>query len=179
MMPKVANGFHLDADLARARAENLRSWSARGTFVAHRDGRVRLLGFVNHADMGNYREAINDFLAGQGPRPDIIATRQQGRVKYGFGLNFEQDLTKEFGLFSGGLVGATDETSRSLIRKWTALLKSAVIVTGKAGTGRTIALASFLRMNGIVADHAAIPGAWRTWVSAGRRRADLWARENL
>jgi carbohydrate-selective porin OprB len=49
--------------------------------------------------MGNYREAIDHFIAGQGTRPDIIATRRQGRHKYGFGVNLEQELTSKFGVF--------------------------------------------------------------------------------
>ena len=97
LMPKVANGIHLDADIARARAENL-ELEARGKLIAHREGTVRLLGYLNHANMGNYREAINDYLAStKTPPPDIIATRRQGRHKYGFGLNFEQAITARCG----------------------------------------------------------------------------------
>ena len=62
LMPKVANGIHLDADIARARSENL-EFEARGKLIAHRAGTVRLLGYLNHANMGNYREAIDDYLA--------------------------------------------------------------------------------------------------------------------
>ncbi|MFZ0738306.1 MAG: carbohydrate porin [Candidatus Acidiferrales bacterium] len=99
MMPKTANGIHLDADLFRAHSENLEGeW--RQNFFPGRAGVIRLLSFVNHANMGNYREAIDEFLAGQDTRPDIIATRRQGRVKYGFGLNLEQDLAKQFGVFA-------------------------------------------------------------------------------
>ncbi len=98
MMPKVANGIHLDANLARARAENLEV-EFRRHFLPGHAGVVRIVGFLNHANMGNYREAIDRFLAGQGSRPDIIATRRQGRRKYGFGVNFEQELTSKFGVF--------------------------------------------------------------------------------
>lgn len=99
LMPKVANGINLDADIARARAENLEI-EYRGGFLHGRGGVVRVLSYLNHADMGNYREAIDNFLAGRGARPDIVPTRHQGRKKYGFGLNLEQDLTSKFGVFS-------------------------------------------------------------------------------
>ena len=89
LMPKTANGIYLDADIARARAENL-ELEARGNRIAHRAGTVRLLSYLNHANMGNYEEAIAEFLDHQTATPDIIATRRQGRHKYGFGLNFEQ-----------------------------------------------------------------------------------------
>src|SRR5580658_8790068 len=84
MMPKVANGINLDADLARARSENL-EFQARGNRIAHRPGVVRLLSYVNHANMGNYREAVTDYLDGKTVTPNIVSTRQQGRHKYGFG----------------------------------------------------------------------------------------------
>ncbi len=92
LMPKVANGIHLDADIFRARAENY-EFEFRRQFLPKRLTVIRPLAFVNHADMGSYREAIDEYLAGETPVPDIVATREQGRVKYGFGLNVEQELT--------------------------------------------------------------------------------------
>ncbi len=110
LMPKVANGINLDADIGRARAENL-ELEARGKLIAHRAGVVRLLSYLNHADMGNYREAIADFLDHQTATPDIIATRRQGRHKYGFGLNFEQEITSQVGVF--GRLGWSDGRNES------------------------------------------------------------------
>jgi high affinity Mn2+ porin len=110
LMPKVANGINLDADVARARASNL-ELEARGNLFFHRAGVVRLLSYLNTANMGNYREAIEDFLNGQGTVPDIVATRHQGRHKYGFGLNFEQELTSHIAVF--GRVGWGDGRNES------------------------------------------------------------------
>ncbi len=99
LMPKTADSNYLDANLARARAENL-ELEAQGKGIAHRAGAVRLLGYLNHGDMGNYREAIAEFLNHETPTPDITATRQQGRRRYGFGLNMEQSISDNFGLFA-------------------------------------------------------------------------------
>jgi high affinity Mn2+ porin len=110
LMPKVANGIHLDADVARARAENL-EFELRKGFLRHREGTVRVLSYVNHADMGNYRQAIDNFLNGLSSEPDIVATRKQGRKKYGFGLNFEQELTSWLGVF--GRAGWSDGRNES------------------------------------------------------------------
>jgi high affinity Mn2+ porin len=99
MMPKVANGLNLDADLARSRSENLEIEYAGG-FLHHREGAIRVLGYVNTADMGNYRVAIEQFNAHEVTVPNIIATRRDGRQKYGFELNLEQDLTAHFGIFT-------------------------------------------------------------------------------
>ncbi len=110
LMPKVANGIHLDADLARARAENV-ELEARGKRIARRDGVIRLLAYLNHGDMGSYEEAIRDYREGETSTPDIISTRRQGRHKYGFGLNFEQELTPDIGVF--GRLGWSDGRNES------------------------------------------------------------------
>jgi len=110
LMPKVANGINLDADVARARAENL-ELEARGNPIAGQAGTVRLLAYLNHADMGNYEQAIRNFLAGDTAKPDILSTRVQGRHKYGFGLNFEQEITKQVGVF--GRLGFSDGRNES------------------------------------------------------------------
>lgn len=110
LMPKMANGTFLDADLARARSENL-EFEARGNWIANRAGVVRLLGYLNQADMGNYEQAIHDYLDHETPTPDIISTRRQGRHKYGFGLNFEQEITAEVGVF--GRLGWSDGHNES------------------------------------------------------------------
>lgn len=91
LMPTVANGIQLDWDLSRARGENL-ELEVHHHLLPQREGAVRLLTFVNHANMGSYREAIDAFRAGLDPVPDVVAHRQQGRVKYGFGLNLEQEV---------------------------------------------------------------------------------------
>jgi len=99
LMPKVANGLNLDADLARARSENVELELHRA-FVPHRETVVRLLGYANHANMGIYNVAVADFLAGKTPKPEITAHPLQTTTKYGFGVNIEQPLTDWLGLFS-------------------------------------------------------------------------------
>ena len=103
LMPKVANGIHLDADMERARAENV-ELELRGRVVGKKPGIVRALSYVNHANMGDYADAVSSWLANQGtpqatPAPDITAHPLQTTIKYGFGLNFEQPFTDWLGLF--------------------------------------------------------------------------------
>jgi hypothetical protein len=93
LMPKVANGPDLDFNLARARSENV-ELELRPEFIKDRHTVLLFLSYVNHANMGMYRQAVQDFLNGTTSTPDIAATRQQGRIKYGFGFNFEHELTK-------------------------------------------------------------------------------------
>jgi high affinity Mn2+ porin len=98
LMPKVANGIHLDADLGRARAENI-ELELHGAVLPKREGTLRLLTFVNHANMGDYRQAVDNFLAGLTPIPEITAHPLQTTIKYGFGVNFEQPLNNWMGVF--------------------------------------------------------------------------------
>jgi high affinity Mn2+ porin len=89
LMPKVANGLDLDWNLSRARGQNF-EWEWHPALWRDRASTVRLLSFLNVANMGSYRAAIHAFEAGSEAPPDITAHRRQGRHKYGFGLNLEQ-----------------------------------------------------------------------------------------
>ena len=98
LMPKVANGIHLDAEMSRARAENIEV-ELHGTVFRHREGIIRFLSFINHANMGSYREAVDNFLAGRTTVPDITAHPLRTTIKYGSGGNFEQPLNSWMGVF--------------------------------------------------------------------------------
>ena len=98
LMPKVANGIDLDWDLRRARAENY-ELELRPDLLKERKSVVRLLAYVNHADMGDYREAVAHYKAKLDPRPIIQNTERQGTVKYGFGFNAEQELPENLRTF--------------------------------------------------------------------------------
>src|SRR5262249_2194195 len=61
LMPTVANGIDMDWNITRARAENLEvEWHP----TWQRPTIVRVLSYVNHANMGDYREAVQRFEAG-------------------------------------------------------------------------------------------------------------------
>lgn len=95
LLPKEANGADMQWDLGRSRAivaEYVRHFTVNG-----RAGSVGLLGFHNTAPMGDYRASLA--LADPGTAPSIVATRLDGRTKYGFMLNVEQELTQDLGMF--------------------------------------------------------------------------------
>jgi hypothetical protein len=103
-MPTVANGIDLDWAFSRANGQNFefelrKPWLGR-LVSPERKGTVRILSFVNHANMGLYRDAINAYLSGQDPTPDIAAHAKFSSVKYGFALNAEQELTKNLRIFT-------------------------------------------------------------------------------
>jgi high affinity Mn2+ porin len=103
LMPTVANGIDLDWNLRRASGQNVEfelRKSLLGPLVSpERKGVVRALTFVNHAHMGLYRAAIDSFLASKDKTPDITLHETYGAVKYGFGLNLEQELTGSLRVF--------------------------------------------------------------------------------
>ena len=60
-------------------------------------GAIRFLAYLNRANMGNYQLAAK--LASPGNPADINGTAAF-RYKYGFGLNVEQEIAKNIGVFS-------------------------------------------------------------------------------
>ena len=149
--PKIANGIHLDADVARARSENF-ELDAQGALIGHRQGAVRLLTYLNQANMGNYDEAIADYLAGRTPTPDIVATQRQGRHKYGFGLNFEQEITSGVGVF--GRLGWDDGHNESFAyTEDDRTAEAGVLTEGSLWHRRYDRAGAAFVTNGIVASH--------------------------
>jgi high affinity Mn2+ porin len=90
-MPKESNGTALDQHF-------LEAWGMvteleRRYSLYDRPGTIRFLAYLNHADMGSYSDALSV------PGANIIETRAY-RFKYGFGLNWEQEIVKNVGIFS-------------------------------------------------------------------------------
>jgi high affinity Mn2+ porin len=94
MVPATANGMKMDTHLRRAFSLNLEV--ERRFALAGRPGAVRLMVYRNAGRMGRYREAIED----PAFETNITLTERYGRAKYGFGLNWEQALSADGGLFA-------------------------------------------------------------------------------
>jgi high affinity Mn2+ porin len=117
-MPTFANGNVFDGDLAHAYGLN-----AELTVRPNASGTVlRFMAYENHGNMGIYRDAINIANA-RDTTPCIVCDDAKGRVKFGFGFNFEQPLADDgnTGLFlrAGWNDGKTEdfvfsESDRSL-----------------------------------------------------------------
>jgi high affinity Mn2+ porin len=92
-MPKVSNGTALDFHVLQAWGmvtEFERRWSIGG-----HPGVIRFLAFLNQAHMGSYEAALDS-----PNRPADITASRGYRYKYGFGLNLEQELVKNVGVFA-------------------------------------------------------------------------------
>jgi high affinity Mn2+ porin len=126
-MPKVANGLRFDRRVFRDRGDVFEV-ERRFSIGAH-PGAVRLLEYINHADAGNYGEAIRLADLTGGP-PNVIATRKVGTLKYGTGLNVEQEITQDLGVF--GRLGWNDGKTESFA--FTAIDRLATIGVSVTGT---------------------------------------------
>lgn len=103
LMPKVANGIDLVWRPWQVHAENWEYELRRG-IVPKKAGVVRLLAYTNSANMGIYRVAVEDFLDHTAPQPETVPeiTNHPWRItrKYGFGLNLEQNLSRNLTAFA-------------------------------------------------------------------------------
>jgi len=93
LVPTVANGGDMDWNISKAGSNTL-EYTHRYK-ISNQDGAIRLLGFFTNAHMGNYREAV----ALNPSNPNIHSVEKYGNTKYGFGINAEQNITKELGCF--------------------------------------------------------------------------------
>jgi high affinity Mn2+ porin len=94
----VANGAEFDPHILKAHGQ-VWELERRWTILNDLPGTVRLLGWLNNAHMGSYREALQQMPVD----PDVTQTREY-RARYGFGLSWDQELIKnELGIF--GRVG--------------------------------------------------------------------------
>lgn len=151
LMPKVANGIQLVWNLRRARAENLEV-EFRRSLIARRSGVLRLLAYLNHANMGSYRQAVERFRAGIDHVPDVTAHPPGVRKKYGFGVNFEQEVSDLVRVF--GRYGWNDGRNESYA--YTEVDNTAVVgmdLKGSLWKRRQDKVGAAFVTNGISADH--------------------------
>src|SRR6201981_2045749 len=99
LMPKVANGIDLVWRPWQVHAENW-EYELRHGIIPHKGGVLRLLAFTNYANMGIYREAVAQYKDGLVPLPDITHHPWHITRKYGFGVNPEQNLTRNLIAFA-------------------------------------------------------------------------------
>ena len=97
LLPTYANGPTLNFHYGTTHAETVEL--TKTYRLGGRQGTVRALGFRNVAAMATYRSAV---ALGQatGTPPDVEAVRRAGHTKAGFGLNAEQTLTSNVGVFA-------------------------------------------------------------------------------
>lgn len=105
-LPKEANGEKLNTDFKDSFSLAINAEVDKTYLLNKRNGNIRLLVYHNNANMGNYDEAVKT-----NNIPDVVSTRQLGRTKWGWGINFDQDIADNTGLF--GRIGWNDGTNET------------------------------------------------------------------
>jgi high affinity Mn2+ porin len=132
-MPADKNGFtgddqYLMSPQMGAYGPFLRSWAMmteleRRWSIRSHPGTIRFLAWLNEADMASYSAATANLLADPGNVEGDIAAARAYRYKYGFGLNWEQEIAKDVGVFSRlGWNDGREETWTFTDVNWTASL---------------------------------------------------------
>jgi len=148
--PNKANGERFDRRLLRDRGDVFEG--ERRYSLGSRPGAVRLLGYLNHTDSGSYGKSL--CLASQtGATPDIDSTRHPGTLKHGFGLNIEQQISHDTGVFTrlGWNDGKTQDFAFTAIDR---LGSGGVSVKGSRWKRRDDVVATSFTASGISGVHA-------------------------
>jgi high affinity Mn2+ porin len=149
-MPRVANGLRFDRRLFVNRGDVFEG-EYRYSLKKHA-GIIRAMPYINHANAGTYADAVR--LAEQnGGTPSVIATRKNGTLKYGIGLNMEQEITKDIGVFArlGWNDGKTESFAFTAIDR---LATGGVSLTGTRWHRPFDTVATELTASGISGVHA-------------------------
>lgn len=96
--PSESNGLALDTRIFKHFGDQIELEHTHT--IGQQSGKLRLLAFRNKAKMGSFQDALAD-APNKGGIPDVSRVRTE-RTKIGFGVNAEQNLTPDIGVFARG-----------------------------------------------------------------------------
>ena len=96
-MPKVPNTFDLDYSLSENYGDQIELTREHNLY--EQPGAIRLLYFRANAFMSNYRDSINLGIQNN-TTPDILNTRLANQKLWGYGINLEQAISNDVGIFA-------------------------------------------------------------------------------
>jgi hypothetical protein len=97
MQPIQSNGTRLDYSIAAHHGDQVEI--EHGYEIGGLAGKVRVLAFRNYAKMGGFQDALDAWRAGGKVGVPSVADVRKAQDKVGFGVNLEQVLTKDVGMF--------------------------------------------------------------------------------
>jgi high affinity Mn2+ porin len=92
-VPNVSNGIAMDPHIWKAWAQVVELEHKHE--IGGHPGAVRFLAYANRANMGSFQQTLNN-----PARPTDITNSRAYRIKYGFGLNMDQEIASGIGIFS-------------------------------------------------------------------------------
>ena len=96
IQPKEPNLLKLDAHIFEHYGDQIEIEHVHE--IDGKPGKLRLLAFRNHTKMSRYQDALN-LGALTATTPDLNQVRYSNQNKVGLGLNFEQEINSDIGLF--------------------------------------------------------------------------------
>jgi high affinity Mn2+ porin len=93
LVPTVANGMEMNWNINKAGSNTLEY--THNYTIDSQKGAMRLVTFFTTTKMGNYSQS----LVLEPSDPDITSTERYGHIKYGIGINCEQNLNNNMGIF--------------------------------------------------------------------------------
>jgi high affinity Mn2+ porin len=109
-LPVTANSAELNSNLGKEYAINSeidKTYQMNG-----RSGNIRVLGYYNYGNFGQYKRALVD-AGNAGGVPNVIQTREASGHKIGFGISADQQLSGTVGVFAR--LGANDGKTETWI----------------------------------------------------------------
>ncbi len=102
MVPKNANGPNFDTHIQQANG-NTAEFEKKFKIKNHA-GNLRFLGYANFSSAPSYTDATNALKKGDSSLVPVVSGQvpgiRYGALKYGFGISFNQELTKNVGIFA-------------------------------------------------------------------------------
>jgi high affinity Mn2+ porin len=148
--PTVANGVRFDRRLFADQGQTFQE--ERRYLIGDHAGAIRWLQYLNRTRSGSYEEAVQ--LAEEtGTKPSIQAIRRPGTLKYGTGISFDQEITRDVGVFSrlGWNDGKTEDFAFTAIDR---LAEAGVSVKGTRWKRKDDVVATAFAAAGISGVHA-------------------------
>lgn len=100
VVPKMANGPKMDWKIGKAHSQTM---ELEKNWKGDHPGAVRLLAFRNVSQAPTYGVTLGEIKTGDSTSVDVYTGNKEwkryGGVKYGLGINAEQELSKTMGLF--------------------------------------------------------------------------------
>lgn len=102
-VPKLANGLSMEYKFNKASSHTIefeKDWQLKNNL----HGAIRTTAFVTFSKAPSYNDAVKNMALGDSSLNEIIEGNAEGKnydgVKYGFGFNLEQQLSKSIGFFA-------------------------------------------------------------------------------
>lgn len=147
--PKAPNQLPLDPRIFRHYGDQIEI--ERAHLLGNQPGKLRILAFRNRARMSRFDDAL-DFAAQTAAIPDIDAVRTGDHVKTGIGLNLEQAVTPDLGVFARAM-WADGQTETYAFTEIDRSLSGGVLIKGSAWGRGQDSLGVACARNGLSAAH--------------------------